>query len=184
MLSPVIKGMLARQLGHEIKISSDCERLSMDIEKHVRQHVGVTTLKRMTGFVGGVTNPRMSTLDIIAQYLGAPTWHAFLDSINPDLSGEPTTPEAMSVKTKDLRAKQTVTAIWHDGRITLKHTGRGKFTVIASDAHKILPGDTVEVDTIRISYPLYIRTHKRGGMLLPTPLPPAHLSGILSIDIP
>lgn len=183
MLSPIIKKMLAKRLGHEIRISADCERLSADIDKHVRQHVGVTTLKRMTGFVGGVSNPRLSTLDIIAMYLGSPSYHALLDSINPDRTGKSDPSDPTAIKTKELLKGQTVTAVWHDGQITLRHLGRGKLTVVQSDSRKIIPGDTIETDTIRISYPLYIRSHIRENIILPTPLPLGHLSGILSIKL-
>ena len=57
MLSPVIKRMLEERIGYEIRYPSDCERLMYEIAESTHQHIGVTTLKRLFGFIGGTRHP-------------------------------------------------------------------------------------------------------------------------------
>lgn len=48
MLSPVIRKMIEERIGYEIRYPSDCERLMYEIAESTHQHIGVTTLKRLS----------------------------------------------------------------------------------------------------------------------------------------
>lgn len=76
--------MLEERIGYEIHYPSDCERLMYEIAQSTHQHIGVTTLKRLFGFIGGTSTPRMSTLDILAGFLGYRNYNDLIRSLDPD----------------------------------------------------------------------------------------------------
>ncbi len=46
-LSLYIQDLLRRQSGQELRLPSDIERLTLDIESQTGQHIGVNTMKRL-----------------------------------------------------------------------------------------------------------------------------------------
>ena len=75
-LSPYIIELLREKSGNEILLSRDCELLALDVESVTGEHIGVNTVKRLLGFIADEREPRTSTLDIIARYLGFTDWDA------------------------------------------------------------------------------------------------------------
>ncbi len=69
-LSKQLKKKIEERLGTPLKYSADCDRLAAAIEDATGERLGVTTIKRMFGFAGEQVEPRGTTMDIIAQYLG------------------------------------------------------------------------------------------------------------------
>lgn len=69
-LSKELKKKIEERLGSPLTYSADCERLAAAIEEATGERLGVTTIKRMFGFAGEQVEPRGTTMDIIAQYLG------------------------------------------------------------------------------------------------------------------
>lgn len=69
-LSKELKKRIEERLGSPLTYSADCERLATAIEEATGERLGVTTIKRMFGFAGEQVEPRGTTMDIIAQYLG------------------------------------------------------------------------------------------------------------------
>ena len=47
--SPFIIDLLREKLGHEIRLSCDCDLLTLDIESMTGEHIGVNTMKRLLG---------------------------------------------------------------------------------------------------------------------------------------
>ena len=52
--------------------SKKFEHLSQRIFMRTREMIGVTTLKRLWGYVNDTTTPRAVTLDILSQYISVP----------------------------------------------------------------------------------------------------------------
>ena len=82
MLSPVIKEQIELKLGRNIRYHSDLECLCIEIESQTKQKVSLNTLKRLFGFISGVSEPRLYTLDTIALYLGFTNWDVYLLSLD------------------------------------------------------------------------------------------------------
>jgi hypothetical protein len=74
MLSKVIKDMMVEKCGHEIRYPKDCSVLANHISKTCKTSISPSTLMRLFGFVRGTKEPRLYTLDIVAEYLGYPAW--------------------------------------------------------------------------------------------------------------
>lgn len=156
MILPVIKEMLSERLGHQVRYPSDCERLSFDIFNTTHQHIGVTTLKRLLGFVGGSARPRMSTLDIIALYLGYQSYPELLSSLDPDsASGRP---DAIgTLISTALRPGATVELVAENSAVRLEYMGESRFVVRESALSGLEPEECIVCDSFRVGYPLYIR---------------------------
>lgn len=57
-------------VGLDMSRSADYDVLSQAIRDRTKENLGVNTLKRLFGFKTDKVVPRLSTMDIIAQYLG------------------------------------------------------------------------------------------------------------------
>lgn len=66
--------MLRQRSGSDLRLPSDCEILSLDIESKTGVRIGATTLKRLIGFANDERQPHASTLNVIARYLGYAHW--------------------------------------------------------------------------------------------------------------
>lgn len=163
MLLPVIKEQLSLRLGHEIRYPSDCERLSVDIFSSTHQHIGVTTLKRLFGFVRGCKHPRMSTLDILAQYLGFDTYSQLIVALDPDTPRD--TPDGIStLLASSLKSGAIVELAWEGSSLKLECAGGNIFIVKESVNSGLEYADRIACDSFRVGYPLYIRYAIRQDM--------------------
>jgi len=70
--------LLKRKSGNGLRLPSDCELLSLDIESKTKVRIGATTLKRLLGFAHDERTPHAATLDAIAHYLGYAHWDELL----------------------------------------------------------------------------------------------------------
>ena len=73
--SPYVTGLLKQKSNRDFRISGDCEYLALDIESVTGEHIGMNTLKRLLGFINDEREARISTLDVIARYLGFENCH-------------------------------------------------------------------------------------------------------------
>ncbi len=171
--------MLSDRLGHAIRYPSDCSQLSNAIYDSVRKHIGVTTLKRMFGFVGGVARPRESTLDILALFLGFTSYAALIDAIDPDAG---TDGVVTILSAGEVDAGRHLFIGLPEGTVSLTALGGVAFRVDASAYTDLRPGDIVSAESFRVGYPLYVRElvrndTRQGRITL------AALSGIKSISL-
>ena len=148
--------MLRHKSGSDLRLPSDCERLSLDIESKTGVHLGATTLRRLLGFSADERTPHTSTLDIIAQYLGFAHWEALshlecgANSGFDSVVGE--------VRTDDVEIGTTITVYYlPDRTVSMEYHGHHKFYVKHSENSKLLEGDYLEIDHFIPHYPLLIK---------------------------
>ena len=72
-----LMSLAEKKFGRRLNVSNGFEELALLLGQEVRAGVSVSTLKRLYGYVGDVHAPRMSTLDILAQYVGHADFHDF-----------------------------------------------------------------------------------------------------------
>lgn len=72
------------QLGFPLSNPKDFVFLSECIGERLHQRVGVNTLKRIWGRLDDHVTPRRSTLNILAQFVGADSWETFCQQSTPD----------------------------------------------------------------------------------------------------
>lgn len=182
MISPVIIDMLSSRLGKPIRYPADCEALSYDIDHTINQHVGVTTLKRLLGFVKDVKQPRWSTLDIIAQYLGFDSYNKLLSSLlaRDNISGFE---EVNEVKSVDLASGTQLSFTYSpDRRVILEYDSDCMFRVVESINSKLEVDDEVIIGCFMLHHPLYVSDVRRAGVSLGSYIA-AKISGLASITL-
>ena len=187
MLIYQIKQMLADKLGQPITYPYDCELLRNDIFSHTKLFVGVTTLKRLLGFVkphgDRPYEPRTYTLDVIARYLGHPDYATFIASLDPDMPPPADNHEIELIQSECLDCGSLVSAEWPGGHALFKACGDCNFRLVEiSAAMKLNTGTVYNIKSFRRGMPLYLRsTQARTGVTNPVIL--AHISGISRLSL-
>lgn len=75
---------LKEKVGLEMSKSSDFDALSQSITDSTSENLSVNTLKRLFGFKTDKVVPRLSTMDIIAQYLGYSDYESLIKELGED----------------------------------------------------------------------------------------------------
>jgi len=147
--------MLKRKSGNGLRLPSDCEYLSLDIESKTGVRIGATTLKRLLGFAKDERSPHVSTLDAIARYLGYAHWNELSkieDQGNSDFSSSDD-----ELRSSDLQIGQEVEITYlPDRHVVLTYHGGNRYTVRVSENSKLQIGDEVEILNFVLHHPLLV----------------------------
>ena len=73
-----LKEIVIRQLGRSLESPRDFEYLSEQIQVVTGEYLSPTTLKRLFGYIPQTSEPRVTTLSIIARYVGYKGWQDYL----------------------------------------------------------------------------------------------------------
>ena len=164
-LSPYITELLSEKSGHEIRRSRDCELLSLDIESATGEHIGGNTRKRLLGFIADERGPRLSSLDVIARYLGFTDWDALR------LVDEGSSNSAFDDRDEYLacymeKGQQVIITYPPNRRLTIENQGDNHFLVTESENSKLQVGDLLTLTHIVRDYPLLVAEVIRDGQSL------------------
>ena len=85
-----LRNAMEKTVGRRMRVRGDYDFLSGQIFAKTHQHISPTTLKRLWGYLPSDAKPRLSTLDLLAEFLGYDDWEAFVAS----LSAQPEKPKA------------------------------------------------------------------------------------------
>ena len=72
-----LREAMEEKAGRQMRTPKDFDFLSESIFEALHQKVSATTLKRLWGYLAESSAPRISTLDILAQYVGYTDWDHF-----------------------------------------------------------------------------------------------------------
>jgi len=162
MLSPIIKEQIETKLGQKIRYHSDLECLCIEIEKETKHKISLNTLKRLFGFIAGVSEPRLYTLDTIALYLGYSNWDVYLLSL--DKSGNSGFNSLQEIKIESLPIYSVVEFGYEPDRtVQVIFEGQNNFKVISTKNSKLIENDLVEITHFVLNYPLVILNVIREG---------------------
>lgn len=164
-LSPFVRESLSERLGHAIRVPADCEQLALDIESVTGEHLGVNTMKRLLGFLEDERNPRTSTLDVIASYLGYENWETLC--IFDDKSNSSFDAMDDELRLESLSVGQLVRISYLPDRwLIMKYQGDCRFIVLSAENSKLCADDELIITHIVSGYPLYVSEVKRKGKTL------------------
>ncbi len=158
----LIKKVEAR-LGRPLKYSADCELLAQAIEDMTGERLGVTTIKRLFGFAGEQTEPRGTTMDIIAQYLG----YSDMKDMASKLGNQSDISMFTPVDQLDIAGLEEGTQIQiaydPDRVIVLTYMGDCRFIVNESINSKLRKGDKVHITQLAKGFELMVGDVVRDG---------------------
>lgn len=168
IFSPYIQERLKQKCGVDLRNPSDAERLVLDIETVMGEHIGVNTMKRLLGMIDDEREPRTSTLDIVARYLGHEDWEElqlFDKRSNSDFGDD----DEGVLKASSLPMGSLLSVTYPPDRVLwLRLQGNGRFIVEHSEHSKLHVGDEIAVTHFVKGYPLLVSEVIRSGERLGT----------------
>lgn len=161
MLPQSIISKILAKYGKDEIYSADCAPLAGEIG------VSETTVKRMLGLVGENSpernrTPHVSTMDILAKWLGYENYNALLREIGEeDSSSEFTSLESITVS--DLDEGSQVQIKYEPARvIVMTYLGGGVFVINESKNSKLRKGDRIRLTQLVLGHELLVREVIRG----------------------
>ena len=180
-LPAVIKAEIERVYGQPLKYPADCHCLALSIRDSINEAVGVTTLKRIFGFVSDVKEPRISTLDILARYCGFSDYEEMKRKVASE--GDSDFEEEPDIVSARLQPGSLVKfAYLPDRKVTLRHVGGSKFMVIESENGSLGKGDMVTIPYFNKNMPLIVTEVERNGKSLGRYVA-GKVSGLISLEL-
>lgn len=153
--------------NYKLKTSSDFECLSAEIMSKTKQHLSVSSLKRIWGYVKYDNIPRESTLDVLSKYIGH---SGYFDFCNSNVGVAFNVSQFFSeriIYPNSLKAGATIVLLWYPDRsVVFVYYGGNKYKVISAINSKIRTGDECSISAIIEGHPLYMDSVVRDGQNL------------------
>ncbi|MGM9743009.1 MAG: hypothetical protein ACI3ZC_08125 [Candidatus Cryptobacteroides sp.] len=172
-----------RKYGRRISTATDFESLSVVIELQTGSRISSSTLKRLWGYVSMAPTPRISTLDVLCEFIGEKDFKSFCKMLKDTRSFNSAFFTAKCLDISDLNVGQKVEIGWAPDRLAvLEYLGNHRMRVLSAENSKLRPGDEFEANHIMLEYPLYISRIYRDGEETP-PYVAGLQGGILSVKV-
>lgn len=146
-------------LCRKIKTPKDFEYLRERIFARRHLLVSATTLKRMWGYLDDGVQPRLATLDILAQFLGYRDYEEYSRSgrtSEEELPSNPMMGRRLSVG-EELSRGDRLRLTWLPDRVCdVEYLGDLNFRVIASENTRLRKDNTFQCSLIVEGEPLYL----------------------------
>jgi len=166
MLNENIRQMIETRFKAKIKYSQQCEALAMDIEESTGKPLSTTTLKRMLGFVNGSVQPRLSSLDILAEYLGYPNYQLLTKDFDKD-SEISEFKWVNTIESADLQIGEQLQITYDPNRmLILSYLGDNQYLVNESHGSKLIKGDKLRILAFYLGFELIVTNVERAGKSL------------------
>ena len=173
--------LLKTKSGSDLRLPSDCELVSLDIQSKTGIRIGATTLKRLVGFAQDERTPHTSTLDAIARYLGYAHWEELTKIEDTGNSGFDSTDE--EVRSADLPVDACVEITYLPDRLVrMQYLGNQRYRIVDSQNSKLRTDDKVEIQNFVLHHPLLVLNVWRNGESLGQ-FTAGRVSGLSSVKI-
>ncbi len=161
-----LKQDIEQQLGLQLQTPKDFDLLSDCIYNRVGEMVSRNTLRRIWGNMDEDREPRLSTLSILARYLGYSDFFAFTSHTVSSASDDNSSiflGHRLSVN-DGLTRGDRLRITWQKGRVCdVEYNGSMHFLVIHSENTKLKQGDTFLCGLIIEGQPLYLDHLQQGN---------------------
>lgn len=169
---------VSRQYGGRLETSTDFERLESAIAESLSETVSAATLKRLWGYVSQQPRQRLSTLDLLARYVGRKDYRALcleLQETSDFLSDK-------AIRSQELESGKRLKINWMpDREVRLRCLGGTRFEVEDAGTSKLRQGDIVEAAEFIQGQPLYLSVTRNGERL--SPYVAGRAKGLTSIEV-
>ena len=149
-----LKQMLKSQFGRDMETPADFSDLSDDIRDKLKcSTMSATTLKRLFGYIKYDKDISLSSLSLLARYLGYSGWNAFC----MNYKSESDFISNQVIYSKNLSKGDSVVFEWNPNRYCLaEFLGNDKFLVRDAQNCKLEIGDTFTTTQFTLNNPLII----------------------------
>lgn len=151
--------------GIEMNKSADFDILAQAIKDTTNESLGVNTLKRLFGYKTEKVVPRLSTMDIIAQYLGYDDYDALIKELGDEADISIFTP-IDSIEVQCLEKGSQIRISYAPNRVFfLTYIGDSNFIVNAVEgSSNILKGDLLTISQLAVGHRLVVSHVERDGI--------------------
>lgn len=155
--------------GGPLRTPNDFRALSVAIRQDVGQTLGVTTLKRLWGYVTNINRPTYSTLSILSRYAGYADWNTFCVTCGTE-SGASGFHPRKTVEAKSVPPGSRLRITWGDSKscVLERLEPASLFRVIESTNVKLEAGDVVSVPLMVVGEPFVALDCQRNDVRLGT----------------
>lgn len=156
---------LCKRANCNVKTTAGAATLCYDIELATGERLSLNTIKRLTGVLPYESKPRVTTLDIIARYLGFDSWLHYTATLFPRSSQFGTKHQHTNMAR--LPEGQRVRITWSPDRILcIRHINAGSYEVEESVNGKLRAGDLIQLVVIGVGFPFLALEVIRDGLSL------------------
>lgn len=182
MLNQEIIRKIEEKFGKKIEYGRDCEALSEAIIEETGQRIAVATLKRMTGFASQKCIPHLSTMDILARYVGYPNYKLLAKELKEDTDISDFT-WVDELESRSLKEGTQLQISYDPGRVlVMTYLGNDQFIVNEAYKSKLQQGDKVTISHFTKGFELLVSDVVRDGQSL-GPYQAAKAGGLTSIEL-
>lgn len=82
-----LRDAIEKKTGRYPATPKDFDCLAADIYEQLHESVSASTLKRVWGYVDSDSTPRITTLNVLAKFIGYSNWHDFCNSMDDEGRG-------------------------------------------------------------------------------------------------
>lgn len=144
-------------MNAEMQTSGDFVILSEAVFRRAHRLISPTTLKRLWGYLDESVQPRRSTLDALAVFVGYPDFARFTEGLASASEVQSSVSLATSINTSQFTRGKEVTLRWlPDRRCRVRYLGDYRFEVVEAENTKLAVGDTFRCMLMVEGEPLYL----------------------------
>ena len=137
-----LKKLVEQKYGKSLNTTTDFEVFSFFLKKKADKNVSASTLKRLYGYVADDHKPRISTLDLLAQYVGLADYKAIVFWLKSSTKYNSSFFMADQLTSGELTVGMELMIGWSPNRmLTLRYIGDSIYEVLAAENSKLLRGD-------------------------------------------
>ncbi len=149
-----LKAAIEESCNRTMQTPKDFDFLSESIFKQTHAMVNCSTLKRLYGYIGGNIKPRVTTLNILSQYVGYTDWNAFCTQAT---GSESATVVSEHLYSDEIYVGETLRLMWKPNRVLeIKYEGRDRFRITKATNSKLKVGNTFRCTLFIQNEPLFI----------------------------
>lgn len=167
MLSKIIKEKIEEKFGQSVRYAKDCEVLANDIYKHTNQNISGSTIKRLFGLIKGIQEPRLYTMDLVANYLGYSTYDELINEFNIQTDNSSAFESIGELSVTTIEIGTCIKFGYEPFReLTIQYQGNSLFQVLSSQNSKLKKHDVIRLNQMVLHYPLFITEVFRENRML------------------
>ena len=139
-----LRRLICEAAGCGARSPADLYTLKLFIESRTRETVGLTTVKRFWQYGGLSSQPRQSTLNVMARAIGYRSYDDFCEHYG-DCSPSSDIVLGKGVKATELKSGERLMLRWNPGReVVVEYLGNSTFRVLSSEGSKLHADDTFQ----------------------------------------
>ncbi len=152
------------RFGKSLETPYDFAALKESIWGATGDLISLSTIKRLWGYVGGVSEARPSTLDVLSKYVGKRDFNDFLGSVDLSKYEDSAYFSGPMVRSEDLSVGDRLVLEWNpDRRVEIVYEDGNVFEVSDPGTSKLAAGDHFRTRAIIQGEPLYLTEIIRNG---------------------